>query len=408
MFFFYKPILYMVRYYGRARQRVGSVNTNQLGLKMSGCPSKVGRSGVVDRYITRRSHCGIHQCGVVFYHDVPWKDYGWTDRCLAPAPWTRQLAGGVGRINAPRFKCGKCPGKHEDQLYDFRPPHHHHHPNNPARNFQFFFSPSRAVNGRALGAFAQMHAPVSVKLSKDDFGGKEVSNIDGVRTANSNIGKGVSSLADLTQEVAIMKRIIKRCKEDTGNHHRGQDAENPYKIRWNVYNIGMTDSPYFPTWSTILEALAAGVFVQIMVEAKQTLPAKGGGACATMTNLRGRGYNAPAWIFPAALQPAIEPSGLPPYTIPPNRASIAYPVENANYPNDTRMYDNGISQTGTNAAPGVSYLGSACEQYDSTAHQHAPPYASFTNHVVRLQHDHTGKLHDPGRDLGEPWGRTIK
>ncbi len=28
----------MVKYYGRARQRIGSVNTNQLGLKMSGAP----------------------------------------------------------------------------------------------------------------------------------------------------------------------------------------------------------------------------------------------------------------------------------------------------------------------------------------------------------------------------------
>ena len=35
----------MVCYYGRAKQRTGSVNTNQPGLKMSGCPSKVGRKG---------------------------------------------------------------------------------------------------------------------------------------------------------------------------------------------------------------------------------------------------------------------------------------------------------------------------------------------------------------------------
>jgi hypothetical protein len=41
----------MVKYYGRARQRIGSVNTNQLGLKMSGCPSRVGRNPVNARYI---------------------------------------------------------------------------------------------------------------------------------------------------------------------------------------------------------------------------------------------------------------------------------------------------------------------------------------------------------------------
>lgn len=33
----------MVRYTGRAKTRTGSVNTNQLGLKMSGCPSTVGK-----------------------------------------------------------------------------------------------------------------------------------------------------------------------------------------------------------------------------------------------------------------------------------------------------------------------------------------------------------------------------
>ena len=33
----------MVRYTGRMKVRTGAVNTNQLGLKMSGCPSRVGR-----------------------------------------------------------------------------------------------------------------------------------------------------------------------------------------------------------------------------------------------------------------------------------------------------------------------------------------------------------------------------
>ena len=43
----------MVKYYGRARTRIGSVNTNQLGLKMSGCPGKVGLNPVNNRYIQR-------------------------------------------------------------------------------------------------------------------------------------------------------------------------------------------------------------------------------------------------------------------------------------------------------------------------------------------------------------------
>ena len=109
----------MVKYYGRARQRVGSVNTNQLGLKMSGCPSKVGRSGRIDRYISRRSHCGIVFCGWVWYHGIKWKQNHWVNpytkeinwRCIPAAPITRALAGGVGRLNAPRFRCAKNCGQ---------------------------------------------------------------------------------------------------------------------------------------------------------------------------------------------------------------------------------------------------------------------------------------------------------
>ena len=110
----------MVRYYGRARQRTASVNTNQLGLKMSGCPSKVGRRGSIDRYIMRRSHCSIVFCGPVYYHDVIWRTnyainpetgaVNW--RCIAPAPLTRALAGGVGRYYSPRLRCN-CKGSHE-------------------------------------------------------------------------------------------------------------------------------------------------------------------------------------------------------------------------------------------------------------------------------------------------------
>ena len=110
----------MVKYYGRARQRIGSVNTNQLGLKMSGCPSKVGRSGRIARYISRRSHCGIVFCGWVWYHGIKWKYNNWVNpytkeinwRCVPAAPITRSLAGGVGRLNAPRFRCAKDCGRH--------------------------------------------------------------------------------------------------------------------------------------------------------------------------------------------------------------------------------------------------------------------------------------------------------
>ena len=48
----------MVKYYGRARQRTGAVNTKQIGLKMAGCPPTVGKQGVILRYQGVRAPCG--------------------------------------------------------------------------------------------------------------------------------------------------------------------------------------------------------------------------------------------------------------------------------------------------------------------------------------------------------------
>ena len=94
----------MVKYYGRARQRIGSVNTNQIGLKMSGCPSKVGRQGYLSRYIARRAQCNQKYCGPVYYHGVLWS---WNSgRCVAKAPRGQSFNSGVGHKNTPRFACG--------------------------------------------------------------------------------------------------------------------------------------------------------------------------------------------------------------------------------------------------------------------------------------------------------------
>ena len=94
----------MVKYYGRARQRIGSVNTNQIGLKMSGCPSKVGRQGYLSRYIARRAQCNQKYCGPVYYHGVLWK---WNSgRCVAKAPRGQSFNSGVGHKSTPRFACG--------------------------------------------------------------------------------------------------------------------------------------------------------------------------------------------------------------------------------------------------------------------------------------------------------------
>jgi len=105
----------MVKYYGRARQRIGSVNTNQIGLKMSGCPSKVGRKGTIDRYISRRSQCNQKYCGPVYYHGVIWS---WNDgQCVAKAPRGQSFNSGVGtKVGNPRFACNKTCSTNLDPL----------------------------------------------------------------------------------------------------------------------------------------------------------------------------------------------------------------------------------------------------------------------------------------------------
>ncbi|GAF67729.1 unnamed protein product [marine sediment metagenome] len=102
----------MVKYYGRARQRTGSVNTNQLGLKMSGCPSKVGRKGVISRYIQRRVNCAQGVCGVPKVHGVAWR-YNYSNAkpfCKEPVGKCLAAAGGIGNINTPYYKTVQ-PGK---------------------------------------------------------------------------------------------------------------------------------------------------------------------------------------------------------------------------------------------------------------------------------------------------------
>ena len=95
----------MVRYYGRAKQRVGSVNRNQIGLKMSGCASTIGKSGSLLAYQNQRSKCNIKFCGDVYQHGVVIKTNEGAN-CVQKAPVSQSFNSGVGHINAPRFNCG--------------------------------------------------------------------------------------------------------------------------------------------------------------------------------------------------------------------------------------------------------------------------------------------------------------
>ena len=127
----------MVKYYGRARQRTGSVNTNQPGLKMSGCPSKVGRKGYINRYIAQRVKCNLQVVGCGTRHlrcrygvngDTASKE---AIACACKGPYkikkgnnvvqrqlrTAWVSGGVGRLTGVnRFSC-KCSNNGTGTIY---------------------------------------------------------------------------------------------------------------------------------------------------------------------------------------------------------------------------------------------------------------------------------------------------
>ena len=121
--------IYMVRYYGRARQRIGSVNTNQPALKQAGCPPTVGKQGLIIQHLGKRVNCNLKTCGLPmsglrcrygvadaigrdktfwdiqhsnnpaiknYCHQVINKHNG--TFCQWPQPRNRQNAGGVGNI----------------------------------------------------------------------------------------------------------------------------------------------------------------------------------------------------------------------------------------------------------------------------------------------------------------------
>jgi len=129
----------MVRYYGRARQRIGSVNTNQPGLKQAGCPGTVGKQGLIIQHLGKRVNCNLKTCGLPMsglrcrygVADAIGRDKTFMDiqnsnnpaiknyckqvvggqngvYCQWPQPRNRQNAGGVGNIwTSRRNHCEK-------------------------------------------------------------------------------------------------------------------------------------------------------------------------------------------------------------------------------------------------------------------------------------------------------------
>lgn len=101
----------MVRYTGRMKVRTGAVNTNQLGLKMSGCPSRVGRNPVNARYIAQRVACNRGICGIPVVHEViPWRvdmtnsNHFGRNFCQPRSTTCLAAAGGIGNINTPYYR----------------------------------------------------------------------------------------------------------------------------------------------------------------------------------------------------------------------------------------------------------------------------------------------------------------
>jgi len=101
----------MVRYTGRMKVRTGAVNTNQLGLKMSGCPSRVGRNPVNARYIAQRVACNRGICGIPVVHEViPWRvdmtnsSHFGRNFCQPRSTTCLAAAGGIGNINTPYYR----------------------------------------------------------------------------------------------------------------------------------------------------------------------------------------------------------------------------------------------------------------------------------------------------------------
>ena len=106
----------MVKYYGRARQRTGSVNTNQLGLKMSGSAPSVGRKPSMNRYVSRRVNSCMGVCNTqgIMYHGVAYPSKltfrNTVPYCRAPVSKCLAAAGGIRTIYIPYFKTTQ-PGK---------------------------------------------------------------------------------------------------------------------------------------------------------------------------------------------------------------------------------------------------------------------------------------------------------
>jgi hypothetical protein len=92
----------MVKYYGRARQRIGSVNTNSPGQKMSGSGQNIGTKRSLLNYVKRRVR-PVQSCRPPMQNGTIWRETFWhkSDGCKKPTSKCSAAAGGVGNIKKP-------------------------------------------------------------------------------------------------------------------------------------------------------------------------------------------------------------------------------------------------------------------------------------------------------------------
>lgn len=103
---------------GRAKQKTGSLNTNQTAFNLGGLGGGVGRRH--SKY-KKRAGSNVKVCGPVHYQGQIWSVNTKQNSICVPPSKTCSRAGGVGRINAPRFSCSKSDGQQGRDI-DIRPP----------------------------------------------------------------------------------------------------------------------------------------------------------------------------------------------------------------------------------------------------------------------------------------------
>ena len=118
----------------------------------------------------------------------------------------------------------------------------------------------------------------------------DLQQAESLTSRNCIVGSGLGSSKNLLQEVDLIKKVTNLCKKDTNNKNKGMNINNPYKIRYSVYNLMLPDAI-----QGLIDAFNAGVYVQVLIEASQTNPCK---TYNTLVNqFKTAGLKIPCWKF---------------------------------------------------------------------------------------------------------------